>query len=96
MIKYRLSKGHISNVIATANCIILKLLGLDERDPPLIKRQYVKTITSNISTTTVTTITTLPKGLTVKFSRNFEGGKMNGITTFRLYAGCQKGVTVLY
>ena len=26
---YRLSKGHISNVIAMANCIKLKLLGLD-------------------------------------------------------------------
>ena len=30
-------------------------------------------ITSNINTTTVTIITTIPKGIKVKISRNFEG-----------------------
>ena len=70
-----------------ANCIQLKLPGLDERDVLLTKRQYVNittvtsttavtisTITSNISTITMTTITTVPEGMKVKFSRNFEGG----------------------
>ena len=31
-------------------------------------------IASNINTTTMTTITTMPKGMNVKFSRNFQGG----------------------
>ena len=56
MITYRLSKGHISNVVGTANCIKLKPLGLDERNVLLIKRQYVNAFTSNISTATVTLI----------------------------------------
>jgi len=45
MITYRLSKEYISYVIATANCIKLKPLGLDERLVLLIKRQYVNTVT---------------------------------------------------
>ena len=34
-------------------------------------------ITSNINTTTVSTITTMPKGTKMKFSRNFDGGRRN-------------------
>ena len=94
MITYRLSKGHISNAIATANCIKLKLLELDERDVILIKRQYVNTITSNTNTTTVPTITTMPKGMKMKCSRNFEGeDELNH--NRHMYAGCQKGVTTM-
>ena len=33
-------------------------------------------ITSNIDTTSVTAITTMPKGMKVKISRNFEGGRL--------------------
>ena len=73
MITYSLSKGH-SNVIATDNCIKLKPLGLDERNILLIKRQYVSNITSNINTTTVTTIINMPRDIMVKFLMNFEGG----------------------
>ena len=69
-----------------ANCIKFKLPGLDERDVQLTKRHRLmllllvilplfNTITSNINTTTVTTITTMPKGMKVKFSRNFEEGR---------------------
>ena len=48
----------------------------------------------NINTTTVTTIAIMPKGMKVKFSRNFEGeGELNHNT--RLRAGCQKGVTAI-
>ena len=32
------------------------------------------TTTSNVNTPTVTTIKTMPKGMKVKFSKNFEGG----------------------
>ena len=32
---YKLPKGHINSVIAMANCIKLKLPGLDERDVQL-------------------------------------------------------------
>ena len=56
-----------------ANCIKLKLLGFSERNFLLIKRQYVNTISVNMNTTIVTIITTMPKGMKVKFSRNFEG-----------------------
>ena len=49
------------------------------------------TINGEINTTTVTTITTMPKGMKVKFSRNFEGeGELSQNTL--LYAFCQKGV----
>ena len=74
MITYRLSKGHISNVIATAKCVKLKPLKLDERNILLIKRQYANTITSNVNTTTVTASTTMPRGMKVKLLMNFEGG----------------------
>ena len=44
----------------------------------LVVLPLFNTITSNINTTTVTTITTMPKGMKVKFSRNFEGeGELN-------------------
>ena len=73
-----LSKAHISNVIATASCIKLKHPGLDKGSVQLTKRQYVNvtaaTSTTNTLTTTVTIITTMPKGMKVKFSRNIEGG----------------------
>ena len=73
--------------MAMANCIKLKLPGLDERDVRLTKRQrsmllllvvlpLFNTTSSNINTTTVTTITTLPKGMKETFSRNFEGGRL--------------------
>ena len=50
---YRLSKGHFSNVIVTANCIKLELAELDERDVLLTERQYVNT-TSATSTSAIT------------------------------------------
>ena len=69
-----------------ANCIKLKLLGHDERDVLLTHMQQgnitaatsttaiaINTITSNMNTTTLTDITTIPKGMKVTFSRNFEG-----------------------
>ena len=54
MFRHMLSKGHIDNVIATANCIKLKLPGLDERDDQLTKRQYVYT-TAAASTCAINT-----------------------------------------
>ena len=87
--KYRLSKEHISSVIAMAICIKLKLPGLNEKDVLLTQRQYVSrtaatsstsiainTITSNSNTTTVTSATVMLKGMKRKCLRNFEG-KMN-------------------
>ena len=44
MLTYRLSKGHISNIIATTNCIKLKPLGFDEKNAQLVKRQYANAI----------------------------------------------------
>jgi hypothetical protein len=88
----RLSNGHISNLIAMANCSKFKLPGLDERDVPLIKRQCVNTtaarstrlfntITSDINATTVTTSKFIPKGMKVKFSRSYDGkGEVNHST----------------
>ena len=70
MITYSFSKGHISNAITMANCIKLKPLELDERNFLLIKRQCTNTITSNINAITVTAITTMPRGMKVKFSMN--------------------------
>ena len=78
-----------------ANCIKLKLPGLDERDVQKTKRQQLillllvvlslfNTITSNINTTTVITITIAPKGMKVKFSIKLK---------ISLYAGCQRHVT---
>ena len=74
-------KEIISNVTTTANCIKLKLLGLDERDILLTKRQYVNTTavtrttaitintsTSNANTTILTIITTMPNGMKVIFT----------------------------
>jgi hypothetical protein len=68
-----------------ASYIKLKLSGLEERDVILTKTQYVNTTaatrttditinttTNNTNTINVTTITTKPKGMKVKFSRNFE------------------------
>ena len=74
---------YISNVITMANCIKLKLLGLDERDVQLTKRQYFNTTAATstsavtINAATVTTITTTTKGMKVKFSEKFIGWKVN-------------------
>ena len=66
-----------------ANCIKLKLLGLDERNVLLIKRQYVNDIISNINATTVTTLTTMPKGMKVSFQKILRGeGELNHNTLF--------------
>ena len=88
----KLSKGHISNVIAMANCIKFKLSGLDGRDfeltnwlilLPLLyfitgssqmkvtcqKKDHGCITTGNagiITTTTVTSTTTIPKGMKVQ------------------------------
>ena len=73
----------------------LKLLELDERDVLLIKRQYVNTINSNINATTVTSVTTMPKGMKVKFPRNFEGeGELNHNMpfVFMLSKGCNSNI----
>ena len=48
---YRLPRGHISNFIAMANCIKLKLPGLDARDVLLTKRQYGNTTAASSATT---------------------------------------------
>ena len=75
---YRCSYWHFSYVLAIHNCIKLKFLVLDEGDVKLTKRQYVNTTAATstsaiIPTITMTTITTMPKGIKVKFSRNIEG-----------------------
>ena len=98
----RLWKGHTSNVIAMANCIMLKLPGLHEKYVQLTKSQYINAraatrttaitinaTTSNTNTTTVTTITFTPNCMKVKFPRNFEG-EVNWIRTHHLYAGLSK------
>ena len=89
-----------------ANFIKLKLPGLDERDIPQTKRQQVNTtavisttavntIASNINSTAVTTITAMPKGMKVKFSRNFEGEEELNQSTpsvCRLSDGCSSNI----
>jgi hypothetical protein len=60
----------------------------------LVVLPLFNTITSNINTTTVTTITTMPKGMQVKFSRNYEGSD-NG-SQYAVYEGCQKGITAIF
>ena len=51
----------------------------------------INAIVSN--TNTVTTITTILKGMKVKCSGNFDGNNVNWIKTRRLYLGCQKNIT---
>ena len=41
----------------------------------LVVLPLFNTITTNINTTTATTITTMPKGMKVKFSRDYKGGR---------------------
>ena len=43
-------EGHISNIIAKAICVKLKLLLLDERDIQLKKKQYINTTAATCAT----------------------------------------------
>ena len=63
--------GYQKDMSAMANCIKLKLPGLDKSDVQLTKKQWINTtaasstitaITSIINTTTVTANITVPKG----------------------------------
>ena len=58
-------------------------------------KKFFKLITSNFSITSVTTITTMPKGMKVKFSRNFEGeGELNhnAPSVCRLSKRCNRNI----
>ena len=49
---------------------------------------------SATNSTTVTTITPMPKSMKVKLAGNFkERKRWKNITTHRIYDGCQKGVS---
>jgi len=62
----------------------------------LIVLLLFNTNVSNINTTTMTSITAVPKGgREGKIFNEFLGVKVNWIWTRRLYAGCQNGVTII-
>ena len=71
--------------MAMANCIKLKLPGLDERDVLLTKGNMLllflvvlslfNAMTTNINNAKVTTIATMSKGMKMNFSRDFERGR---------------------
>ena len=63
-------------------------------DVPLTRSQYVNTTTAS-STTAIQYYYNNTYGYEDEILRDFEG-EVNLITTRRLHAGCQKGVTAIF